>query len=105
MSKSPEQVQRKGETTVLKVAASSDVGKLAGAIVKFMAEGARVELSAIGAGAVNQAVKAIAVARGMGATAGKDLYCIPFFQDEVFGRDGPAAVKTAMKFAVRDQLR
>ena len=100
MSKTQEELDRQGNITILKVAANSDVGKVAGAIVKFMGEGARVELSAIGAGAVNQAVKAVAVARGMSAPSGHNLYCIPSFHNEVFSREGPAAMKTTIKLAV-----
>ena len=84
MSKTPEQIRDEGDVKVLKVAAGSEVGKVAGAIVKFMQEGRKVELSAIGAGAVNQAIKAVAVARGMAATHGNNLYCIPSFSPESF---------------------
>jgi len=98
----PEQTLVDGDVAKLKVAARSDVGKVAGAVVKFMAEGKRVVLSAIGAGAVNQAVKAVAVARGMAATSGKNLYCVPSFQNERFNRDDPALHKTAIELAVYD---
>lgn len=102
MSKTPEQTLVDGDVAKLKVAARSDVGKVAGAIVKFMAEGKRVVLSAIGAGAVNQAVKAVAVARGMAAPSGKNLFCVPSFHDERFNRDEPSLLKTAVELAVYD---
>lgn len=102
MSKTPEETRVADEIVTLKVAANSDVGKVAGAIVKFMAEGRKVCLSAIGAGAVNQSVKAIAVARGMVASQGLNLYCIPSFQNERFVRDDPALMKTAIKLSVYD---
>lgn len=100
MSKTAEETRIDGDSVTLKVAAGSDVGKVAGAIIKFMCEGSKVELSAIGAGAVNQAVKAVAVARGMGATSGWNLYCIPSFQNERFAKDDPALMKTAIKLSV-----
>lgn len=55
------------------VSASSPVGKLGSAIAHSVYDGVRVELRAIGAGAISQAVKAIAVARGYVAPQGIDL--------------------------------
>jgi len=81
---------------LLKVAGSSSSSKVAGAIVKYMNEGCVVTLIAMGAGAVNQAVKAIAIARGMAAPQGWDLACIPGFSDELV--DG--IKKTAITFKV-----
>jgi len=80
-----ESVEDFGGQVVLKVAGSSNVGKLAGAIASFIQEGKEVSLSAMGAGAVNQAVKAIAISRGMIASSGVDMVCIPGFRDEVKG--------------------
>lgn len=65
------------ELIILKVKSDSDTNKLAGAITACTREGKIVELHAIGAGAVNQAVKAIATARGFIAPLGIDLVCIP----------------------------
>ena len=62
---------------VLKVAATSKPVLVAGVI---RTQG-RVEIHAIGAAAVNQAIKAIAVSRGYVAPAGLDLVCIPSFID------------------------
>lgn len=54
-------------------------------------------MQAIGAGAVNQAVKAIAIARGYVAPSGIDLVCVPAFADvEIEGEE-----RTAIKFLVK----
>jgi stage V sporulation protein S len=66
---------------VLKVAAASKPVLVAGAIAGVIRSQSRVELHAIGAGAVNQAIKAIAISRGHVAPAGLDLICIPSFID------------------------
>jgi stage V sporulation protein S len=68
-------------TEVLKVAAVSKPVLVAGAIAAVIRSQSRVELHAIGAGAVNQAIKAIAISRGYVAPAGLDLVCIPSFID------------------------
>jgi len=55
------------------------------------------EIQAIGAGAINQAVKAVAIARGFVAPGGTDLVCIPAFTDvEIDGQQ-----RTAIKFIVQ----
>mgnify|MGYP003344435167 CR=1 FL=1 len=55
------------------------------------------ELQAVGAGAINQAVKAVAIARGFVAPAGVDLICIPAFTDiQINGEE-----KTALKIIVQ----
>jgi stage V sporulation protein S len=84
---------------ILKVAAKSMPNRVAGAITKYMEEGFCVALLAMGAGAVNQAMKALATARGMAAPHGWNLACIPAFKKEL--ADG--VEKTAMKFIVIKQ--
>jgi len=66
---------------VLKVAGASKPVAVAGAIAGVIRSQHRVEVHAIGAGAVNQAIKAIAISRGYVAPAGLDLICIPSFID------------------------
>ncbi len=66
---------------VLKVAATSKPVLVAGAIAGVVRTQSRVEIHAIGAAAVNQAIKAIAISRGYVAPAGLDLVCIPSFID------------------------
>lgn len=83
--------------TILKVSSKSNPNSVAGAISSIITESGKVELQAIGAGAINQAVKAVAIARGFLAPAGIDLVCIPAFSIvEVEGED-----RTGMKFIVR----
>ena len=66
---------------VLKVSATSKPVAVAGAIAGVIRSKGRVEVQAIGAGAINQAVKAIAISRGYVAPGGLDLVCIPAFID------------------------
>jgi stage V sporulation protein S len=64
---------------ILKVSATSNPGAVAGAIAGVVRTQHAVEVQAIGAGAVNQAIKAIAISRGYVAPGGLDLICIPSF--------------------------
>jgi stage V sporulation protein S len=65
----------------LRVSSSSRPSAVAGAIAGMVRERGRAEVLAIGAGALNQAIKAVAIARGYLAPAGVDLICIPGFVD------------------------
>ena len=81
---------------VLKVSAKSAPNSVAGAIAGVIRERGSVEIQAIGAGAVNQAIKSIAIARGYLAPTGMDLVCIPAFANvEIDGSE-----KTAIKVIV-----
>lgn len=81
----------------LKISTNSNPNSVAGAIAGMIKEYGKVELQAIGAGAVNQAVKAIAIARGFVAPAGVDLVCIPAFAEvQVESED-----RTGIKFIVK----
>lgn len=64
---------------IFKVSAKSNPNSVAGALAGMMREKGTAELQAIGAGALNQAVKAVAIARGFVAPGGVDLICIPAF--------------------------
>ena len=64
---------------VLRVSANSSPSSVAGAIASVMRTSGEVEVQAVGAGAVNQAVKSIAIARGYLAPVGIDLVSIPAF--------------------------
>ncbi|HNR63855.1 MAG TPA: stage V sporulation protein S [Thermotogota bacterium] len=66
---------------VLKVSSNSNPNKVAGAIAGELSKNQCVELQAIGAGAVNQSVKAVAIARRFLDEQQKDLYMVPSFED------------------------
>lgn len=66
---------------VIKVSSSSSVPQLSGSIIISIEENKEVEVRAVGAGAVNQMYKAVASARGVLATKGKDLYIKPGFDE------------------------
>jgi stage V sporulation protein S len=64
---------------IIKVAATSRSTAVAGAIAGVMREKGRVDVQAIGAGAVNQAIKAVCIARGYLEEDGIDIMCLPSF--------------------------
>jgi len=81
---------------VIKVKANSRTAAVAGAIAGVMREHKHADIQAIGAGAVNQAVKALVLARGYLAEDGLSIYCMPEFVDvEIEGK-----VRTAIKLVV-----
>ena len=82
---------------VLKVSTKSNPNSVAGALAAIIKEKDIAEIQAVGAGAINQAVKAIAIARGFIAPSGKDIVCIPAFTDRQ--RDGEE--RTAIKLIVQ----
>lgn len=74
--------------TKLKAGAKTNPSSLAGAIAGLIREEGRVEIQTIGAGALNQAIKAVAIARGFVAPSGYDLVIIPAFEDiEIDGEE------------------
>ena len=82
---------------VLKVSTTSNPNSVAGALAAIIKERNTVEIQAVGAGAINQAVKAIAIARGFVAPSGKDIVCIPAFTDiEIDGEE-----RTAIKLIIQ----
>lgn len=86
---------------ILKVSSKSNPNSVAGAIAGMIKEYGKVELQAIGAGALNQAIKGIAIARGFVAPSGHNLVCIPAFADvEVDSED-----RTGIKLIVRDETQ
>lgn len=81
---------------IIRVSARSKSPAVAGAIAGVVREHGRADVQAIGAGAVNQAVKAAAIARGFLLLDGLDVVCIPSFTDvEVEGLE-----RTAIRIAV-----
>lgn len=80
----------------LKVSSKSDPKAVAGALAAVVREEKKVELQAVGAGAVNQTIKAIAISRGYVAPNGMDLIMVPAFAEiEIDGEE-----RTAIKFLV-----
>lgn len=75
-------------TSILKVSAKSNPNSVAGALAAALRERETAELQAVGAGAINQAVKAIAIARSYLKSSEIDLACVPSFIDvEINGNE------------------
>jgi len=84
---------------VLKVSAQSQPKSVAGALAAVLRENSSAEVQAVGAGAVNQAVKAIAITRGFVAPNGIDLVVVPAFSEiTIEGEE-----RTAIKFIVESR--
>ena len=82
---------------IIKVSSKSISQKVAGSIANSFREGSKqVEIQTVGAGAVNQAIKAISIARGFVAPLGFNLICTPAFDDVII--DGKE--KTAIQLLV-----
>lgn len=84
---------------LLKVSAWSNPKAVAGAIAGVLRERGEVDVQVIGAAALNQAVKAIAIARSYVAGEGLDPVCIPAFQDIEINGEG----RTALRIHVEDR--
>lgn len=78
---------------VIKVSSKSSPNAVAGALAGVIREKGSVEIQAIGAGAINQAVKGVAIARGFLAPNGMDLVCIPAFTEITIDGDNRTAIK------------
>lgn len=75
-------------TSVLKVSAKSNPNSVAGALAAVLRERESAEMQAVGAGAINQAVKAVAIARSYLKGGQIDLVCVPSFIDvEINGNE------------------
>lgn len=81
---------------IIKVSANSRTASVAGAVAGVMRDMGHAEVQAIGAGAVNQAIKAIAIARGYLNEEGVDIFCVPTFVEvEIDGQE-----RTALRLQV-----
>jgi len=81
---------------ILKVSSDSRTSAVAGAIAGVVREHHRADVQAIGAGAVNQAVKAVAIARGYLQEDGIDIVCLPEFTTvDISGKE-----RTAIRLVV-----
>src|SRR5205085_5926011 len=84
---------------VLKVSSKSNPNAVAGALAGVLRQAGAVEVQVVGAGALNQAIKAVAIARGFVAPSNIDLVCIPTFADiEIDGES-----RTAIRLSVEDR--
>ena len=81
---------------IIKVSGTSRTSAVAGAIAGVVRENKRAEVQAIGESAINQAVKAMALARGYLINDGYDIIIIPEFVDVQIEEK----VRTAIKFTV-----
>ncbi len=82
--------------TIIKVSSESRTSAVAGAIAGVVREHNRADVQAIGAGAVNQAVKAVAIARGYLQEDGIDIICMPEFTSvDIDGKE-----RTAIRLVV-----
>lgn len=82
--------------SIIKVSARSRTASVAGAIAGVIRDNGRAEVQAIGAGAVNQAIKAVAIATGYLAEEGRQVVCIPEFVDV----DIDSSERTALRLIV-----
>ena len=78
---------------LLKVSTKSNPNAVAGAIANIIKVQKKVEIQAIGAGSINQVVKAIAIARGFLVLRGDDLVCVPVFAEVEIGNQRKKANK------------
>ena len=80
----------------IKVASSSNVSNVAGAISNIMRNQSYLEVSTVGAGSLNQAIKAIAIARGFLTPSGIEIYVMPSSKEiSIDGKE-----KTAIKLRI-----
>ncbi|MBE5024640.1 stage V sporulation protein S [Olsenella sp. DSM 107455] len=80
----------------LKVSSKSSPASVAGAIAGLVKDGIPVNIQCVGAGAVNQAIKAIAIARGFLIPTGIDISCAPTFSDVEIGGESRTAIRIAV---------
>jgi stage V sporulation protein S len=92
---------RSGDVRVFRVSGKSNPTSVAGALASAIREQGGAEMQAIGAGAINQAVKAVAIARGYLAPSGIDLVCVPAFTEVTI--DGQ--LRTAIRLIVEPRRR
>jgi len=78
---------------VLKVSSKSNPNSVAGALAGVIREHGSAEIQAVGAGAINQSIKAIAIARGFVSPSGIDLICIPAFSDILIDGEERTAIR------------
>lgn len=80
----------------LKVSSKSSPASVAGAIAGMVKDGVPVNMQCVGAGAVNQAIKAMAIARGFLIPTGFDISCSPTFSDILINGESRTAIRLAV---------
>ena len=80
----------------LKVSSKSSPASVAGAIAGMVKDGAPVTMQCVGAGAVNQAIKATAIARGFLIPTGIDISCAPSFSDILINGESRTAIRLSV---------
>ena len=78
---------------LLKVSANSKPNLVAGALAHMLKEQKTVKIQVIGAAALNQAIKAVAIARGYVAPSGKEVFLIPSFFDVMLEDENKTAIR------------
>jgi stage V sporulation protein S len=95
----PDHVRAEAHVEVLKVSSRSNPNSVAGAMAGVVRQHGRVEVQVVGAGALNQAIKALAIARTYVEESHLDLVCIPSFADiEIDGER-----RTAIRLEIVDR--
>lgn len=82
----------------LKVSSKSSPASVAGAIAGMVKDGVPVNIQCVGAGAVNQAIKAVAIARGFLIPTGFDISCAPVFSDILINGESRTAIRLLSTF-------
>jgi len=82
---------------VLKVSSRSNPNSVAGALAGVVRSAGLVEVQVVGAGALNQAIKAVAIARGYISASGRDLSCRPEFADIEIDGQGRTAIRLVVE--------
>lgn len=82
---------------IIKVSSESRTSAVAGAIAGVVREQFHADVQAIGAGAVNQAVKAVAIARGYLQEDGIDIICLPEFTSVDIGGKERTAIRLVIE--------
>ena len=97
LDSSPPRLLDSGDEEVLKVSARSRPSAVAGAIAGVVRENGRAEVQAIGAGATNQAIKAVAIARDYLRETGIEAVCLPAFIDVTIENEDRTAIRLVVE--------
>ena len=88
--------KRAAVPSMLKVSAKSSPNAVAGALAAVLRDRENAEMQAVGAGAINQAIKAVAIARSYLKTGNMDLHCTPSFIDIEIGGKARTGISLAI---------